>query len=171
MLGDPEELEVAANLDAIASNLEAGEGMATYSKKIHKLTNLQRSSLEDLIGVLRDQLVTLLAAAGFRSTPGVLFVPLEQEFGWKRGPLLAERQARSEARRPRLLADDPHAAEADRGAQSALRRGRQGPGRRRLRHAPEGGTPQARVLGTDIRTSTTSAAWANAPARSTVSAP
>ncbi|HEU5431797.1 MAG TPA: MFS transporter, partial [Thermomicrobiales bacterium] len=28
--------------------------------------------------------VTLLAAAGFRSTPGVLFVPLEQEFGWNR---------------------------------------------------------------------------------------
>jgi predicted MFS family arabinose efflux permease len=28
--------------------------------------------------------VTLLAAAGFRSSPGVLFVPLEQEFGWNR---------------------------------------------------------------------------------------
>jgi sugar phosphate permease len=28
--------------------------------------------------------VVLLAAAGFRSTPGVLFVPLEQEFGWNR---------------------------------------------------------------------------------------
>ena len=28
--------------------------------------------------------VTLLGAAGFRSTPGVLMVPLEQEFGWSR---------------------------------------------------------------------------------------
>lgn len=28
--------------------------------------------------------ITLLAAAGFRSTPGVLFIPLEQEFGWSR---------------------------------------------------------------------------------------
>jgi sugar phosphate permease len=31
--------------------------------------------------------VTLLAAAGFRSTPGVLFVPLEQEFGWSRATI------------------------------------------------------------------------------------
>lgn len=50
---------IIANLDAIAANLEAGEGMSTYSKKIHKLTNLQRASLEELIGVLREQLVTL----------------------------------------------------------------------------------------------------------------
>jgi sugar phosphate permease len=28
--------------------------------------------------------ITLLAAAGFRSTPGVLFIPLEGEFGWSR---------------------------------------------------------------------------------------
>jgi MFS family permease len=28
--------------------------------------------------------ITLLAAAGFRSTPGVLFIPLEAEFGWSR---------------------------------------------------------------------------------------
>src|SRR6185312_12558735 len=28
--------------------------------------------------------ITLLAAAGFRSTPGVLFLPLEGEFGWSR---------------------------------------------------------------------------------------
>jgi sugar phosphate permease len=31
--------------------------------------------------------VVLLAAAGFRSTPGVLFVPLEQEFGWTRATI------------------------------------------------------------------------------------
>ena len=28
---------------------------------------------------------TLLAAAGFRSTPGVLIDPLHDEFGWSRG--------------------------------------------------------------------------------------
>ena len=31
--------------------------------------------------------ITLLAAAGFRSTPGVLIVPLEQEFGWNRATI------------------------------------------------------------------------------------
>src|SRR5258708_11786848 len=31
--------------------------------------------------------ITLLAAAGFRSTPGVLIVPLEQEFHWSRATI------------------------------------------------------------------------------------
>src|SRR5258708_22256522 len=31
--------------------------------------------------------VTLLAAAGIRATPGVLIVPLEQEFGWTRASI------------------------------------------------------------------------------------
>jgi len=31
--------------------------------------------------------VTLLASAGFRSTPGVLIVPLEHEFGWSRATI------------------------------------------------------------------------------------
>src|SRR5579859_3891922 len=31
--------------------------------------------------------LTLLAAAGIRSTPGVLIVPLEQEFGWSRATI------------------------------------------------------------------------------------
>lgn len=31
--------------------------------------------------------ITLLAAAGFRSTPGVLIVPLEEEFGWSRATI------------------------------------------------------------------------------------
>ena len=30
---------------------------------------------------------TLLAAAGFRSTPGTLIVPLEHEFGWSRATI------------------------------------------------------------------------------------
>ena len=30
---------------------------------------------------------TLLAASGFRSTPGILIVPLEQEFGWSRATI------------------------------------------------------------------------------------
>ena len=50
---------IIANLDEIAQNLEAGAGMSTYSKRIHRLTTLQSESLEDLIGVLRQQLVTL----------------------------------------------------------------------------------------------------------------
>ena len=81
--------------------------------------------------------VTLLAAAGFRSTPGVLFVPLEQEFGWNRatiglavsinlllfgfvGPFAATLMARLRAaaggrrgaadHRRRRLADDPGAS-------------------------------------------------------------
>ncbi|HTE70409.1 MAG TPA: MFS transporter, partial [Actinomycetes bacterium] len=29
--------------------------------------------------------VALLCAAGFRAAPGVLMVPLEEEFGWSRG--------------------------------------------------------------------------------------
>src|SRR5258708_13207856 len=31
--------------------------------------------------------VTLLAAAGIRATPGVLIIPLEQEFGWTRASI------------------------------------------------------------------------------------
>lgn len=31
--------------------------------------------------------ITLIAAAGFRSTPGVLIVPLEEEFGWSRATI------------------------------------------------------------------------------------
>lgn len=29
--------------------------------------------------------ITLLGAAGFRSTPGILIDPLREEFGWDRG--------------------------------------------------------------------------------------
>ena len=32
-------------------------------------------------------LVALIGAAGFRSAPGVLMVPLQDEFGWSRGLL------------------------------------------------------------------------------------
>jgi hypothetical protein len=31
--------------------------------------------------------VALLGAAGFRAAPGVLMVPLQDEFGWSRGTL------------------------------------------------------------------------------------
>ena len=31
--------------------------------------------------------VTLITAAGFRSTPGVLIVPLQDEFGWTRATI------------------------------------------------------------------------------------
>ena len=35
----------------------------------------------------RGHLLTLLAAAGVRATPGVLIVPLENEFGWSRATI------------------------------------------------------------------------------------
>src|SRR5258707_15286451 len=31
--------------------------------------------------------VTLITTAGFRATPGVLIVPLQQEYGWSRGTI------------------------------------------------------------------------------------
>src|SRR3954453_20103781 len=31
--------------------------------------------------------ITLITAAGFRSTPGVLIVPLQDEFGWSRATI------------------------------------------------------------------------------------
>jgi hypothetical protein len=34
--------------------------------------------------------VVLLSAAGFRSTPGVLMVPLQSEFGWSRATISPE---------------------------------------------------------------------------------
>ena len=37
--------------------------------------------------VLGVTFVALLAAAGVRATPGVLFIPLEQEFGWSRSTI------------------------------------------------------------------------------------
>src|ERR1700694_3215608 len=39
--------------------------------------------------VARGTLVTLLAAAGTRATPGVLIVPLQHEFGWNRAEISA----------------------------------------------------------------------------------
>ena len=39
------------------------------------------------LGYRRRDLFTLLGAAGFRSTPGVLIVPLQQEFGWNRATI------------------------------------------------------------------------------------
>ena len=37
--------------------------------------------------VLAVGFVTLITAAGFRSTPGVLIVPLQDEFGWSRATI------------------------------------------------------------------------------------
>ena len=87
---------IIANLDAITTNLEAGEGMSTYSKKIHKLTDLQRSSLEELIGVLREQLVTLdrtrsTLVTTSRSAQGVARVGAEQAASIKRSVALLQR--------------------------------------------------------------------------------
>jgi MFS family permease len=50
------------------------------------LANLTRSKTDFSYAwvVAAVAFITLLAAAGVRSTPGVLFVPLEDEFGWNR---------------------------------------------------------------------------------------
>jgi MFS family permease len=50
------------------------------------LANLTRSRTDFSYAwvVAAVAFITLLAAAGVRSTPGVLFVPLEDEFGWNR---------------------------------------------------------------------------------------
>ena len=42
--------------------------------------------------------IALLGAAGFRATPGILIVPLQQEFGWNRAVISAA--VHSPRRRP-----------------------------------------------------------------------
>ena len=49
--------------------------------------NQQRSSFSYAWVVAAVTFITLIAAAGFRSTPGVLIVPLENEFGWSRATI------------------------------------------------------------------------------------
>src|SRR5690348_16338906 len=46
---------------------------------------LQRANYAWLIVLVT--FVTLITTAGFRATPGVLIVPLQQEFGWSRGTI------------------------------------------------------------------------------------
>jgi hypothetical protein len=50
---------IIANLEDIASNLEAGENLTEQSSSIHDLTERQARSLRDLIVVLKDQLRAL----------------------------------------------------------------------------------------------------------------
>ena len=45
--------------------------------------------------------VTLITTAGFRATPGVLIVPLQQEFGWSRSTISLGDLARPADVRPR----------------------------------------------------------------------
>lgn len=51
--------EIAANLERIASNLERGAALPEASAEIRELTLRQRASLDELAGLLRDQLETL----------------------------------------------------------------------------------------------------------------
>jgi hypothetical protein len=37
--------------------------------------------------VMAVTFVAIIGAAGFRATPGVLIVPLQDEFGWDRGTI------------------------------------------------------------------------------------
>lgn len=50
---------LADALEAIASNLEEGSGLAERSDAIHALTERQRSSLQDVVSILAEQLASL----------------------------------------------------------------------------------------------------------------
>ena len=51
---------------------------------IERLVNGRRHYAWLIVGVT---FVTLITTAGFRATPGVLIVPLQQEYGWSRGTI------------------------------------------------------------------------------------
>jgi len=51
------------------------------------ITSLTRNRLHYGWVVAAVTFLTLIAAAGIRSTPGVLIVPLEQSFGWSRATI------------------------------------------------------------------------------------
>src|SRR6478609_3549700 len=51
------------------------------------MVSLERGRLHYGWIVAAITFVTLLAAAGIRATPGVLIVPLEEEFGWTRATI------------------------------------------------------------------------------------
>src|SRR4051794_303982 len=51
---------------------------------IERLVNGRRHYAWLIVGVT---FVTLITTAGFRATPGVLIVPLQDEFGWSRGTI------------------------------------------------------------------------------------
>src|SRR6185437_12389127 len=51
---------------------------------IERLVNGRRHYAWLIVGVT---FVTLITTAGFRATPGVLIVPLQDHFGWSRGTI------------------------------------------------------------------------------------
>jgi MFS family permease len=51
---------------------------------IERLVNGRRHYAWLIVGVT---FVTLITTAGFRATPGVLIVPLQNQFGWSRGTI------------------------------------------------------------------------------------
>src|SRR5947209_1729483 len=51
---------------------------------IERLVNGRRHYAWLIVGVI---FVTLITTAGFRATPGVLIVPLQNQFGWSRGTI------------------------------------------------------------------------------------
>ena len=52
-----------------------------------KVTTVKHHRIHPAWIVAAVSLVALIGAAGFRSAPGVLMVPLQDEFGWSRGLL------------------------------------------------------------------------------------
>ena len=51
--------QIVANLRRIEANLQSGKGVSEGSATIRDLTARQRESLENLVGLLKDQLATL----------------------------------------------------------------------------------------------------------------
>ncbi len=67
--------------DAAARRVETGPVPASSTST----SPASRPRLHDAWIVAAVTFVTLLGAAGFRATPGVLIEPLEDDFGWSRG--------------------------------------------------------------------------------------
>jgi hypothetical protein len=54
---------------------------------VHRITVSRRLGVHYAWIVFAVTFITLLAASGTRSTPSVLMVPLEVEFGWSRATI------------------------------------------------------------------------------------
>jgi hypothetical protein len=95
--------EVLANLEALTSNLERGEGLGTKTAEIRELTKKQRASLQTLADVLRGQITAIRrSVAGIegteRSTAAVAELSARQAAAIRRSVVALER-LRAAARR------------------------------------------------------------------------
>src|SRR5205085_8279002 len=71
-------------IDRIRGANIPGTGIVDPLWMIERLVNGRRHYAWLIVGVT---FVTLITTAGFRATPGVLIVPLQNHFGWSRGTI------------------------------------------------------------------------------------